>query len=154
MLFTLSTWHLLGKLRLHTDTTLGYFEAYTVELGERFRFFADVTCPNFKTLETKKEAAARKRRDGAKASTAGSAGRKPKTFNLQVIKFHLVGHMPSGIRTMGTTDNYSTHTVGYYMPSPLCSGLMATPRVNRNIAVQRDTTNEQVQTTLYHRLLG
>lgn len=112
LLFTLCSWHFLGKLRLHTDTTLSYFETYTTELGERFRHFATVTCPKFKTIETTKEAAARKRREGANLkATTGGGGRKSKMFNLNLIKFHLAGHVFSGIRDVGTTDNYSTQAV-------------------------------------------
>ena len=119
LLFELATWHALAKLRLHTDTTLGYLETSTTRLGKCIRTFASKTCAAFVTKELPSEETARRRRTAARNTTgapaAGGAetqtGRKIKTLNLSTYKLHTLGDYASNIRRYGTTDNYSTQTV-------------------------------------------
>ncbi|KAJ6592464.1 hypothetical protein B0H19DRAFT_1010122, partial [Mycena capillaripes] len=41
-------WDFLGKLRLHTDSSLKVLDTVTVFFGGKLRYFANVTCPQFK----------------------------------------------------------------------------------------------------------
>jgi hypothetical protein len=114
LLFKLATWHGLAKLRLHTDTTLGYLETSTTRLGKCIRTFASKTCAAFVTRELPSEETARRRRTAAKNTTGAGGvetGRKIKTLNLSTYKMHTLGDYVSTIRRYGTTDNYSTQTV-------------------------------------------
>ncbi|KAJ6524148.1 hypothetical protein B0H19DRAFT_1386202 [Mycena capillaripes] len=43
-------WDFLGKLRLHTDSSLKVLDTVTVFFGGKLRYFANVTCPQFKEL--------------------------------------------------------------------------------------------------------
>ena len=72
LLFTLAHWHGLAKLRQHTEPSLDLLESTTEQLGKEFHKFEEKTCPDFDTLELKREAGARQRRQ-AKTSLAGSS---------------------------------------------------------------------------------
>lgn len=71
LLFLCAQWHGLAKLRMHTDQTLELLDDVTISLGQQFRFFVNIICPDFKTRELPREAAARARRS-KKPSTTGS----------------------------------------------------------------------------------
>jgi hypothetical protein len=43
-----------------------------------------------------------------------SSGRQPKQFNLKTYKYHALGDYCNTIRRFGTTDSYSTQTVGLF----------------------------------------
>ncbi|KIJ51118.1 hypothetical protein M422DRAFT_245106, partial [Sphaerobolus stellatus SS14] len=62
MLFCLSEWHALAKLRLHTEPTLKRLEEATSKLGITIRRFAAITCAQFDTEELGREFEARKQR--------------------------------------------------------------------------------------------
>jgi hypothetical protein len=62
LLFTLTYWHGLAKLRLHTDRTLDLLEEATESLGRHLRQFVNQVCHKVKTYETAKEASARTQR--------------------------------------------------------------------------------------------
>ncbi|KDR69150.1 hypothetical protein GALMADRAFT_230924 [Galerina marginata CBS 339.88] len=119
LLFTMGEWHTLGKLRMHTETSLNWFEQCTTDLGRRLRKFKTHTCSAFKTKELPKEEAARGRRR-AKKKTAPqttptpssgrtpAASRKAKIFNMITYKLHSLGDYVKMIRWFGTSDSYST----------------------------------------------
>lgn len=119
LLFIMATWHAYAKLRLHTDTTLSYFDESTVALGKGLRQFRKVTCEAFNTTELAKEASARVRREavdigkGAQADSTASerAAKKQRKLNLNTYKVHALGHYPAAIRRFGTTDGYTTQVV-------------------------------------------
>lgn len=67
LLMTLSHWHGLAKLRMHSDATLEELDRVTLRLGEALRTFRDKTCPAFQTKELAREKAARTRRQAKKA---------------------------------------------------------------------------------------
>ena len=46
---------------MHTDRTLEILDETTVQIGAKFRAFAEKTCPSFETRELKREMDARKR---------------------------------------------------------------------------------------------
>ncbi|KAK2467952.1 hypothetical protein APHAL10511_000247 [Amanita phalloides] len=58
LLFELATWHVLAKLRLHTETTLKGLETSTKRLGDALRTFKKVTCAAYITKELPSEEAA------------------------------------------------------------------------------------------------
>lgn len=119
LLFILATWHALAKLRMHTSSSLSFFEQCTKRLGQVIRHFHDHVCPKFKTRDTPQEAAAKLRRDAAGVSKNGADKDNPdaknkydaQTFSLETYKLHALGHYPAMIRQFGTTDSYSTQTV-------------------------------------------
>lgn len=136
LLFRLTEWHALAKLRLHTDSTLTRLDLVTTLLGQDLRQFSRVTCASFSTMELPKEAAARGRHQAlqsAKAlvplsdptndellasSTSTLPTPKPvakagtrKHFNLWTYKFHSLGDYVRTIHRYGTTDSYSSQTV-------------------------------------------
>ena len=115
LLFALATWHAYAKLRLHTDSTLAFFETATSILGEQLRHFVEVTCAAYKTTETPSEVTARARCNAKQASNLGSgAGTQQKDLNLSTYKLHALGHYPDTIWRFGTTESYSTQTVSLY----------------------------------------
>ncbi|EDR09226.1 uncharacterized protein LACBIDRAFT_296661 [Laccaria bicolor S238N-H82] len=70
LLFTCAEWHALAKLRLHTETTLGWLEQSTTDPRQQLRRFVTHTCPAFATKELPKEQAARGWRKAKKAAEA------------------------------------------------------------------------------------
>lgn len=118
LLFSLSTWHALAKLRLHTETTVTLLESETKRLGRLVRKFKKITCGAYVTKELPKETAARGRRTAAlvKKGAVKNQGKetsisKIKTLNINTYKFHALGEYPRHIRRYGTTDSYSTQIV-------------------------------------------
>jgi hypothetical protein len=131
LLFCLAEWHAFAKLRLHIDPTLACMETVTTILGFEMRRFYKVTCAAYSTVKLPKEADARGRRQSQKKATAtnteGSEAcplppvtpakkpkRKKKNLNLNVYKVHALGDYVRTIRLLGTTDSYSTQTVGFF----------------------------------------
>jgi len=123
LLFELATWHALGKLRLHTETTLHFLDNSTTRLGRALRRFKDVTCDAFVTQELPKEVAARGRRKPAyskkgksKAPPKKTASDGPRTrlFNMSTYKLHALGDYVKSIWLFGTTDNFSTQVVSSF----------------------------------------
>jgi hypothetical protein len=127
LLFRLAEWHAFAKLRMHSESTLTLMESATATLGNIMRKFRDATCSAFKTRELPKEAAARGRRQARKQvkkasqpeklpagakSNVQSKNAKGKTLNLATYKVHALADYVRTIRLFGTTDSYSTQTVG------------------------------------------
>ncbi len=114
LLFKLTNWHALAKLRLHTDVTIDIFRAATHHMYKAFRKFAYKTCPRYATRELPKEAQARVRQEQKttrKASIGGGA-QKLKSFNvLNTFKYHSLGDYAAYIFRSGPTDNYTTQVV-------------------------------------------
>ncbi|KAF5379470.1 hypothetical protein D9615_006555 [Tricholomella constricta] len=79
LLFILAEWHTLGKLRLHTDTTLQWLEQCTTDLGRQLRKFESNTCSQFDTRELPKEAQARVRRQTRKPAAPQDTSSAPLT---------------------------------------------------------------------------
>ncbi|PPR04570.1 hypothetical protein CVT24_012034 [Panaeolus cyanescens] len=139
MLFIMSTWHGLAKLRLHTDSTLAALTENTRRLGSILREFVKVVCPEYNTKDLPSEEAARacriandlkkgksvgtgQRQSKKTARTGGSTQQEDtssartsdktiKTLNLFTYKLHALGHYSNAIRQFGTTDNFSTQMV-------------------------------------------
>lgn len=136
LLFITCWLHGLSKLHLHTDQTLQVLETVTAEFGRLMRVFSTSTCTNFATSELPRETAARLRRNAKLAATkAGTASlhlptpsavlpvplgsvipvldkKKPVTFNMATYKHHAIGDYARTIREHGTTDSFSTQSVG------------------------------------------
>ena len=134
LLFLLATWHAYAKLRLHTDTTVGMLETVAKALCQALRRFATVTCPQYTTKELPREVNARikcqqaQATRGARANTTTSNAVKVKRFNLSTYKIHCIPDYPDAIRKYGTTDSYSTQTVGFLRPSTESTDLTVTER--------------------------
>jgi hypothetical protein len=119
LLFELATWHGLAKLRMHTDTTLGFLDTSTTRLGQYLRQFMSETAKKFMTRDLPSEEAARGRRKARAAAKGGNATSsrtstsraKTRYFNFQTYKLHALGDYVSAIRRYGTTDNNSTQLV-------------------------------------------
>jgi hypothetical protein len=124
LLFELATWHALGKLRMHTETTLHFLDNSTIRLGRALRRFKRFTCDSFVTQELPKEAAARGRRKPAysakgnskamptkKGKKIATEGTRQRVFNMSTYKLHALGDYVKSIWLFGTTDNFSTQVV-------------------------------------------
>ncbi|KAJ7222643.1 hypothetical protein GGX14DRAFT_352730 [Mycena pura] len=117
-LFALGEWHALAKLKLHTDTTLGFLRTATKAIGTKLRRFQKVVCPNFDTKELPAEGAARQHRQNKKTATGkgqkGKGCQDPmpvtKEYNLETYKFHSLGDYHPSIIQFGTSDSYTTQT--------------------------------------------
>lgn len=113
---------------MHTDTSLKVLDNVTVIFTNRMRYFADVICPAYATVETDGEYSARYRANQRKAahamgkSTSATApasdlptvnigGKRPKTFNLLTYKYHSLADYIATIKLLGTTESFSTQPV-------------------------------------------
>ncbi|TBU36964.1 hypothetical protein BD309DRAFT_819099, partial [Dichomitus squalens] len=119
LIFQLACWHAYAKLMLHTEPTLGAFEATTVSLGKAMRRFVSKVCPAFHTKELLRETQSHQRRKAASLpKTAGQhattseddSAAKVKTFNINTIKYHRMADYTCMIRRTGTSDNSNTQT--------------------------------------------
>ena len=128
LLHRMAEWHSFAKLHLHSESTLTYLEKLTRDLGKQMRQFRDKTCSHFETFELPREVEARNRRQQSKAQgkqpEGGSGGKKIKSLNLLIYKWHALGDYIRTIRLFGGTDGYSTQLV--------CSKLVY-PFVNLNL---------------------
>lgn len=115
ILYRFAQWHALAKLRIHSDSTLGFLDETFKVLSKQLRKFRDITCTAFTTLELPKEKAARQHRI-AKSNNAPSDSSAPeprvKKFNLNTYKFHSMGDYVRTIKLFGTTDSFTTQIVG------------------------------------------
>jgi len=68
LLYRISEWHALAKLRMHTEDSLALMEESTKEIGELLRQFRRLTCTQFGTVELPREADARLRRNKVPAT--------------------------------------------------------------------------------------
>lgn len=134
LIFLCAHWHGLAKLRLHTDLTLGIMDRLTTELGQAFLEFERKVCQAFETRELPREMAARQKRHQAKAArnmesqdhSTQPAELTPlfKALNLNKYKHHALGDYVSAIRRYGTTDSYSSQTVGgLYLITRVCPNI-------------------------------
>ncbi|KAJ7060479.1 hypothetical protein C8F01DRAFT_988862, partial [Mycena amicta] len=118
-LFVLAEWHALGKLRMHTDTTIELLRTSTKELGRLLRRFRDHVCPYFTTKELPTEERARERAQARRKSKSKAASRTTTTnasttkkdYNLFTYKLHALGDYIANILWFGTSDSYSTQPV-------------------------------------------
>jgi hypothetical protein len=108
LLYILSTWHALAKLRMHTDRTLKLLGAATTSLGVLLRRFVSQVCKKVKTFETDRERNARVDRQSKNGATSASSGKKERTFNLLTYKLHALGDYVPSIQSFGSSDNWST----------------------------------------------
>lgn len=120
LLFCMAQWHSLAKLRMHTDSTVTYFDNLTTELGQVMRDFEKFTCSEYDTVELPKKTAVRIQRQAQTAQqTTGvtttsqqpapaTRGKKGCKLNLFTYKWHALGDYAAMIKLFGTTDSYST----------------------------------------------
>lgn len=115
LLFALSTWHALAKLRLHTNTTLRLLREATVDIGNLLRKFSDTVCPAYTTKDLPREAEARARKarktDSTSLNTTASTATKLRSFNMNTYKMHALGDYANTIQQLGTSESWSTQVV-------------------------------------------
>ena len=115
LLFRLSEWHALAKLRMHSDDSLARLDQALKKLAAEIRRFQRKTCDEFKTYELPNEAAARYRQQQTQTGPSGLAKSTSTarliSFNVHTYKFHALGDYSRSIRMFGTTDSYTTQTV-------------------------------------------
>jgi hypothetical protein len=120
LLFRLTEWHALAKLRLHTDNTIALLDQALCRLGGQVRLFQKITCAAFQTKELASESAQRQRREVADIQsghrkTPATSHPLPKSLNLNTYKFHVLGDYSEMIKMFGTTDSYSTQVVSNHL---------------------------------------
>ncbi|KAG8919545.1 hypothetical protein FRC01_001237 [Tulasnella sp. 417] len=119
LLYSMAELMSLGKLRMHTESTLASFDEAVSQYGKLIRRFASKTCSDFETSETPREYEARARRTARKAASGQRelsdsstnqllVSKATKRFNLQRFKLHSLGHNTTSIRRFGALDGYST----------------------------------------------
>ena len=74
LLYRMSEWHALAKLRMHTEDLLVLMEEITKELGDILCQFRQLTCSQFCTVELPREPDARVRRAMAKEASMAVPG--------------------------------------------------------------------------------
>jgi hypothetical protein len=128
LLFELSTWHGLAKLRLHTESTVTDLENSTVRLGKALRDFSGIVCPTYATYDLPSEEAARVRRKAAadkKAKSQSSEKIKKKSTHpptLEKKKAALTKSKGGGPASQSTSrrhrlfnlSTYKLHSLGWY----------------------------------------
>jgi hypothetical protein len=85
LLFTMSHWHGLAKLHMHSDFTLEILDQEMTHLGQQFRHFKEKACTSYQTQELNREVSARSRRqtkDAAKRK-ANNLGRANEDNNTK-----------------------------------------------------------------------
>ncbi|KAG2049932.1 hypothetical protein BDR06DRAFT_984188 [Suillus hirtellus] len=112
LLYQFAQWHALVKLRIHSGSTLDFFEDMFNKLSWKLRRFWAYTCAAFVTTELPKEKAVRQRRlaqcSEINIASPESTGARTKRFNLNTYKFHAMGDYLRTIKCFGTTDSFTT----------------------------------------------
>ena len=98
------------------DESLVLLQQSSQQLGNQLHDFKRHTHAAFRTHELPKEAVQQQRREitehptGHRKKEARSVS-LPKTFNLNIYKFHAMGDYVDMIKMFGTTDSYTTHVM-------------------------------------------
>ncbi|KAG2046937.1 hypothetical protein BDR06DRAFT_1014331 [Suillus hirtellus] len=92
LLFRFAQWHALVKLRIHSESSLCFFEKTFKILSKQLRKFCDFTCAAFETH----------------GGSSEFKGPRIKKFNLSTYKFHAMGDYVRTIKLFGTTDSFTT----------------------------------------------
>lgn len=124
LLYRFAQWHALAKLRIHSESTLCFFEDTFQDISKRLRKFRDFTCAAFVTVELPKEKAARYlrllQRAGSDNAPPEVRGPRTKRFNLSTYKFHAMGDYVRTIKLFGTTDSFTTQIVSLFRSPQGC----------------------------------
>ncbi|KAG1818907.1 hypothetical protein EV424DRAFT_1539867 [Suillus variegatus] len=112
LLFIMTHWHILAKLRMHSDLTLNIMDFVTSTVGQQFREFKAKVCSVYDTHELRQEVEAcaqchaklavtqkGKQKQGAvvEAENPARNTQQTKVFNFQTYKFHALGDYVSTI---------------------------------------------------------
>ena len=85
LLYRTAEWHMLAKLRMHTDSTLEHLEMLTKEFGFLMQQFRDLTCLKFRTAELPCEVASQNRqqeRPQTRVPSKSASSTRTVTLNL------------------------------------------------------------------------
>lgn len=153
LLFTFAQWHAFAKLCQHTTSTLETLKSVTVRLGGDLRAFQGYTL-HLDVLETPRELAARQRRAASKVTVLESLitiSRQRCILNLNTYKFYALGDYPSTIARYGTTDSYSTQTVGNAFITCILASTDKYLRLSCSIERYKPSGCEQTTEMLLHK---
>ncbi|KAG2049009.1 hypothetical protein BDR06DRAFT_864585, partial [Suillus hirtellus] len=92
-------WHMLTKLRLHSETTLTVLDEMFKKLTRQLQKFQDFTCVAFITLELPKEKML--------MSIRPPMNTQGKKFNMNTYKFHAMGDHLHSIQLFRTMDSFT-----------------------------------------------
>lgn len=107
LLFVMSHWHALAKLRMHNDLTLDVMDAATISLGNALRHFSDVTSAAFETRELGCEYSARLRRK-ARTEAGKTSGATQSAAAVSTTATGTSTSLPSSSETTRPADPTST----------------------------------------------
>lgn len=161
LLYTLAEWHSYAKLRLHTESTLQDFEEATKRLCDLLRKFKKTVCKRYITKELPREINARGRRtarlaaQGKEVPKGRTVGARNVQFNMNTYKMHALPDYPLYVRALGTTDNFTTQMVYFFLTlSTLIIMIiyLVHYRVNLSIKGQKDFTFALTKGNLQYKL--
>jgi hypothetical protein len=116
LLYRFAQWHVLAKLRVHSESTLDFLDRMFKVLSRQLRKFCNFTCTAFETVELGKEKVARQWRlaqcSGPDTSPE-SNGPRVKKLNLNTYKFDMMGDYVQTIKLFRTTDCFTTQIVSF-----------------------------------------
>ena len=120
LLFVSAYWYGLGKLRMHTNSSLEVLDIITIVFGQKLQDFAEETCKDFDTVETDKEYQAWKRTETRWESCSGGDGDEESGthsgkcschFHLMTLKLHFLGDYVAQNCALGMTDSFTSQIV-------------------------------------------
>lgn len=111
LLFTLSEWMSLVKLRLMTEEHRQILREVTTALGYQLRRFKSKVCKYYKTKDLPPDETARGKKENGPYPESVENEDGVKKFNLKRFKLHSLGHYVESILQFGTTDSYTTQLV-------------------------------------------
>ena len=118
LLFELSNWHALAKLRMHHTVTLENLAHATRHMYAAIALFSDTTArdpiPELPAETDKRLRAAQAKAGGAQP---GDGARRDVKFNVKdTYKFHSLGDYVEYIKRSGPSDNFTSEVVSSAPP--------------------------------------
>lgn len=152
LLYQLSEYHSLAKLRMHTETTLQYWEQVIISLTHCLREFQHSSQElNPKETPTERNTRVRRtqKRQREKETTWVDTSSQVRTLNLNTYKFHAICDGPASVRQFGTLDSYSTQIVSTVLAyfSTCCSHRF---RASASILYSSQSSNAPVKIEMQH----
>ncbi|KAF8227209.1 hypothetical protein L208DRAFT_1297930 [Tricholoma matsutake] len=148
LLFRLAEWHMIAKLRMHTDFTLTLLTQSTMTIGKELCLFAEWTLVKLTSVAASSAANPpfRQESESQLPKTKPPVQRVRKVFNLFTYKLHALGDYVQTICLFGTTDSYSTQ-IGELSH---CLVKCFYHRTNKKDATQQIAKHERCHTRLRH----
>ena len=119
LLFSMGHWPGLAKLRMHNDLTLRVLDSVTETLGEQLRNFSQYICPDFNTVELRREHRARLRREAKGTSSRRQNTDTPNANNEGASTSTRSGHIDETTSSSaGDQPDVSAQLAGLASKSP------------------------------------